>query len=191
MNYARSIVKRLYPHINKSSLFYQELESAAMLGLVDAANKYNDDKDNKHWKHYCYFRVSGSVRDIMRTEIEQGYIGLTNRGRNSNHTPVILEDTADLIMDEGLNPEELCIMHECWELALDYIMTCREDTAVKMVAAILYGASSKDIENSGGFTRVGELINYHKPLMLRYIRERMGIAMDTGMDMDAEEMEEQ
>lgn len=175
IKYAKYIAHRLYPHIERSSALFAELESAAMLGLVDAANKYNADKANKNWRLYRYYRVSGSIKDAMRVEAGQGGVGITGRGRCDTDDGIKLEDTTELIIDERMNPEELCIMKECYEIALDYIMTCKDETAVKLVAVILAGAKPADVARKLKCLKVDTLVKYHKPLMLQYIRERMGI----------------
>jgi len=48
-----------------SCVSYEELESAAYLGLVEAANLY-DSKENDCFAAYAVFRIIGAVQDYLR-----------------------------------------------------------------------------------------------------------------------------
>jgi RNA polymerase sigma factor for flagellar operon FliA len=52
------------------SVSYDELQSAAYLGLVEAANKFNTD-ENVGFKSFAKFRIIGAMRDYLR-EIRWG-----------------------------------------------------------------------------------------------------------------------
>lgn len=48
-----------------SQVSYDELKSAAYLGLVEAANKY-DPQENDNFPAYAVWRIVGAVRDYLR-----------------------------------------------------------------------------------------------------------------------------
>jgi DNA-directed RNA polymerase specialized sigma subunit len=56
---------RCIPHIS-----YDELESAAYFGLVDAAVKYNSEK-NDNFSNYASVRIAGAMSDYLR-ELQWG-----------------------------------------------------------------------------------------------------------------------
>lgn len=65
---------------NLSHIYYEELKSAAYLGLVEAANLYNPCK-NENFAAYAIWRIIGAVRDYLR-ELSWG----------SRKNPVKMED---------------------------------------------------------------------------------------------------
>ena len=52
------------------SIYYDELESAAYFGLVDAAHKYNPRK-NDNFVFYAKIRILGAIQDYLR-ELQWG-----------------------------------------------------------------------------------------------------------------------
>lgn len=52
------------------SISYDELQAAAYLGLVEAANKFNT-KEDVGFKSFAKFRIIGAMRDYLR-EIRWG-----------------------------------------------------------------------------------------------------------------------
>ena len=63
LNLAQKIAKskkKSLPHIS-----FDELESAAYMGLVEAANNYNPNK-NDNFSAYAVFRIIGAVKDYLR-----------------------------------------------------------------------------------------------------------------------------
>lgn len=58
---ARQIHKGLPEHVD-----FEELVSAGILGLIDAASKFSDDK-NTQFKTYAQFRIRGAILDSLRS----------------------------------------------------------------------------------------------------------------------------
>lgn len=48
-----------------SNVSYDELKSAAYMGLVEAANKYNPIK-NDNFAAFAFFRINGAIKDYLR-----------------------------------------------------------------------------------------------------------------------------
>ena len=71
---ARKILERLPQHIE-----LDELVSAGMIGLVDAVNKFNPQK-NVQFKSYAQFRVRGAILDSLR-ELDWSPRELRRKGR--------------------------------------------------------------------------------------------------------------
>lgn len=53
-----------------SFVYYEDLQAAAFLGLVEAANKYDRNK-NDCFEIFATFRINGAIRDYLR-EIRWG-----------------------------------------------------------------------------------------------------------------------
>ncbi len=58
---ARQIHKGLPEHVD-----FEELVSAGIVGLIDAASKYKDDK-NTQFRTYAQFRIRGAILDSLRS----------------------------------------------------------------------------------------------------------------------------
>lgn len=177
MMYARSLVLRCWRNANKSSLLYDELESAAMLGLVEAAKRY-DESSRIPWFVYRQYRVRGIIKDVLRSEIEQGFIGLTGRGRNPKDDITLagihaIDDEITHIATED-DLEYQYLIHQCQQAAIEYIIGCTESTAIKLVAIILAGGEVSSVARILGCSRaaLNQLVIFHKKAMVKFIRDK-------------------
>lgn len=48
-----------------SNVYYEDLQSAAYLGLVEAANKFDDQK-NDCFQVFALWRINGAIKDYLR-----------------------------------------------------------------------------------------------------------------------------
>jgi RNA polymerase sigma factor (sigma-70 family) len=48
------------------SVSYEELQSAAYLGLVEAANNYDPDYNFIAFKSFAFVRINGAMKDYLR-----------------------------------------------------------------------------------------------------------------------------
>jgi len=64
-DFARSVAMRLTRTLNLPSTMHDELESAGMLGLVEAAERF-DPKRGKDFRAFAYLRVRGAIVDAIR-----------------------------------------------------------------------------------------------------------------------------
>ena len=55
-----------FAHIG-SNLEYEDLVQVGVIGLIDAANKYDPTRDNK-FETYAEFRIRGAIIDELRKE---------------------------------------------------------------------------------------------------------------------------
>lgn len=63
--FARQIVRRLISTMGLPFEMHDELMSAAYLGLVEAASRY-DGREGVEFKFYAYLRIKGSIIDSIR-----------------------------------------------------------------------------------------------------------------------------
>jgi len=65
MNYARKLARQFYYSRKNLGIEMEEFESTALLGLCDAARRYDPSK-GIHFQTFCYFRIRGSMYDLLR-----------------------------------------------------------------------------------------------------------------------------
>lgn len=63
------------------SVSFEELESAAYMGLVDAASKFDPSKGFA-FSSYAMFRIEGEMKDYMRKSLIGGHVRLINEGED-------------------------------------------------------------------------------------------------------------
>ena len=63
--YARRLSKRFYYRRSELGIEHQEFQSAAYLGLCDAAQRY-DDSRGLNFETFSYFRIRGAMYDLLR-----------------------------------------------------------------------------------------------------------------------------
>jgi RNA polymerase sigma factor (sigma-70 family) len=174
---ARRISHNLYPGIHENHPLYNECESAAMLGLVDAATKFDPEQD-KTWPYYRYVRITGSVIDAMRKERDQCYAGLTGRGRNSDEeTQVVLSHDLETPMHVNRVPtalpdaEDLLLKGELLTQAFKYIDSCKPREAYILISVWMYDIPTITIAEQLGEKQryVQWILTKHKPKILEYM----------------------
>lgn len=65
--YALTIARNYYKKGNSRVIGVEDVESAALFGLFDAARKYNSEKGP--FKNYAAVRIRGAVKDLFRSRI--------------------------------------------------------------------------------------------------------------------------
>lgn len=65
MEYARGLARRFYLERLQSGLERGDFESAAYLGLCDAAARYDSDK-SENFRAYAFLRIHGAMVDLVR-----------------------------------------------------------------------------------------------------------------------------
>lgn len=63
--YTRRIARQFYADRVHFGFDVQDFEGAAMLGLCDAARRYNPEKC-QHFRTFAYFRIRGAMYDLLR-----------------------------------------------------------------------------------------------------------------------------
>lgn len=67
IGFALRLARQLNAGCPNYSVDLSDLEGAALLGLCDAASRY-DEKKGFNFRTYCYFRVRGAMYDMLRRE---------------------------------------------------------------------------------------------------------------------------
>jgi RNA polymerase sigma factor FliA len=65
INYAKVLAKQFYKERANLGFDLEDYEGAAMLGLCDAARRYDIEKCN-HFRTFSYFRIRGAMFDLLR-----------------------------------------------------------------------------------------------------------------------------
>ena len=68
LGYARSLLIDIERNFNLPSYIHDDLQSAAYLGLCEAATRFDFTRDNISFKTFAYLRIRGAVFDILRKE---------------------------------------------------------------------------------------------------------------------------
>lgn len=178
IDYARKTITFCYPHLDVHSGVYAELESAAMLGLVEAAARYNPDY-GKTWMQYRKYRVIGAIRAAMRDETQQGFIGITGRGRNTQHihlkTSRNVEHINTIQDNDSWDLDSILSAQNIQDLVADYCVEyCNISTAVKIIAIILGNAPISDVARQLKCSKAGvsNLLKKHRLKIGKYIKKR-------------------
>lgn len=117
LKYAKIIAKQRKKKLFTVSL--DEIESAAYMGLVEAANVY-DEKKSDNFLHFATFRIYGAIRDYLR-ELIWG----TRKNPLSNNSSIIEELTAKSDRDYELFHKIIEELPESNKVALQkYYIDC-------------------------------------------------------------------
>jgi len=170
-----------------------ELESAAMEGLLDAATKFDESFDYP-WDKYRSIRVNGAVQDRIRKEAQQP-AGITGKPVSETVTTVSIEylrslaETHTLLMDTYPTPSEVpeiiskvlldmdhytvedeLVMIDRLRMFLQYLQSVRGDTRGKLYALYL-GNDPNHVAKvfNCSVTSLYELATYHAVKIREYI----------------------
>ncbi len=66
INLAKRLAKQFYRQRPHFGFEQEDYEGAALLGLVDAAKRFDTTKC-PHFRTFCYFRIRGAMFDLLRT----------------------------------------------------------------------------------------------------------------------------
>ena len=65
IEYAQKLARQFHHKRKKIGVDYCDIEGAALLGLCDAARRFDRAK-NTDFRTYCYFRIRGAMYDLLR-----------------------------------------------------------------------------------------------------------------------------
>lgn len=63
--FTKSLARQFYSQHQRSGASLDDLEGSALLGLCDAATRYDRRKGN-HFRTYAYYRIRGAMYDLLR-----------------------------------------------------------------------------------------------------------------------------
>jgi hypothetical protein len=186
------IAARSYIALN--SILYNEVESAAMLGLTQASIKY-DQAYGYPWRKYSLMCVNNHIKECLRNE---HHYGLTGCGRS--HIPYIVsydtlierEEQSDCdeyapsnnrdqttnrdamltaLTSPDPSPEDVLLYKERLELFLSYVEQFEDATYFKLVAVLLYGCQVADVARltDSAPETLSVLLAYHRPRLKVYM----------------------
>ena len=108
ISYAKKLARRFYNKRSHTQAELADLESAAYLGLCEAASRYDSDKENK-FQTYSYLRIVGSMYDYLvanggfsRTQYNKIEKGITS---SNQPTLKVAKDIHELLQFQSLIEE--------------------------------------------------------------------------------------
>lgn len=171
MEQARTILRRLYPYITRNSILWNELESAAMYGLADAAIKF-DSECGKSFYPLMRIRVIGEIRRCMRREMQQGDIGIVNLPDENERVDMEEYKPDDIasppLEHEILIREQLRIFKE----ALTKLVPSRRHRQI--ILKFIEGWEMPELGRKYGISKqaVDDVLKRYMPKIREYINER-------------------
>ena len=99
LSFAKNLAKKFYNKRARSYLELSDIESAAYLGLCEAASRYDQSKENK-FQTYSYMRIVGSMYDFLVSSggySRAHYKRFEGKAENDNYpTMRVARDLAEL-----------------------------------------------------------------------------------------------
>lgn len=176
----------MWPDIRPATFLWDEMESAAMLGLTEASRDYHK-RYHVTWEWYSLHIAIFRVKDVLRLEINRP-CGIVKTGRDREPIEIVLsspneDDEAPCYLDPGNmiehseTPDPMDMMSkkewaECMKRAIDLLDEIRHSPHIKTVWHMwLSGYSTTDIAKTINMTvdNVYRMLKAQLPFVMQYM----------------------